>query len=181
MTAPTPNVDLLRRTLAYIEEHPKEWKQDTWRCGTTACFAGHAAMLDGGMWASSGSSALVARPDDLPSRIYTFGGMDLVPVEDRAQRVLGLTDEQAFDLFRGSNSLNDLRRIVAELTGGCVMSPVPTHTYRLARLPEDQPAARCELTELLVDQCAHCVGVADLEAESARHSYELAARTGGAR
>lgn len=60
------------------------------------------------------------------------------------------------------------------------MSPVPTHTYRLARQAEDQPAARCELTELLVDQCAHCVGVADPEKEIARHSYEQAARRGGA-
>lgn len=57
----------------------------------------------------------------------------------------------------------------------------PTHTYRLSRLPEDQPAARCELTELLVDQCGHCVGVDDPEAEIARASYEQAARTGGTR
>lgn len=58
----------------------------------------------------------------------------------------------------------------------------PTHhEYRLARLPEDQPAPRCELTELLTDQCAHCRGVHDPEEDIARASYELAARTGGAR
>ena len=53
------------------------------------------------------------------------------------------------------------------------------HDYRLARLPEDQPA-RCELTELLVDQCAHCQHIPDPEAAVAHHSYEVAARqTGG--
>jgi hypothetical protein len=55
-----------------------------------------------------------------------------------------------------------------------------THSYRLARLPEDQPV-RCELTELLVRECGHCAGIPDPEAEIAQHSYEQAARTGGAR
>lgn len=62
---------------------------------------------------------------------------------------------------------------------------VPTHTYRLARLPEDQPATkpapRCELTDLLVDQCGHCAGIPDPEAVVAHASYELAARRGGTR
>jgi hypothetical protein len=62
------------------------------------------------------------------------------------------------------------------------MTAPTTHSYRLARLPEDQPApARCELTELLVDQCSHCAGVHDPEQDIARASYELSARTGGAR
>jgi hypothetical protein len=57
----------------------------------------------------------------------------------------------------------------------------PVHAYRLARLPEDQPA-RCELSELLVRECAHCQDVPDPEVEIARHSYEVAARqAGGAR
>lgn len=56
----------------------------------------------------------------------------------------------------------------------------PTHTYRLARQIEDQPApARCELTELLVRECAHCQHIPDPEVEIAHHSYEVAARQGG--
>lgn len=62
------------------------------------------------------------------------------------------------------------------------MSPVPTHTYKLARLPEDQPPPRCDLTELLVRECWHCQHIPDPDAEAAaRHSYEQAARTGDRR
>lgn len=37
----------LRTALEYIKAHPDEWDQSTWFCGTTACLAGHIALLDG--------------------------------------------------------------------------------------------------------------------------------------
>lgn len=117
-TAPTPNVPLLRQTLAYIEAHPEEWNQTTWRCGTSACFAGHAAILDGGAWADEESACVTARADDLPDDVFGAAIALRVLVEDRAQRILGLTDRQADYLFDAHNGLNDLRRQVAELTGG---------------------------------------------------------------
>jgi hypothetical protein len=87
MTAPAPNVDLLRRTLAYIEEHPQEWNQRAWRCGTTACFAGHAVILDGGRWADPAFDDLIARDDDPEEHQTEVGdGLKLVEVKDRAQR-----------------------------------------------------------------------------------------------
>lgn len=113
MTAPIPNVDLLRRTLAYIEEHPGEHDQTRWRCGTRACFAGTAAMLDGGIWAR-GVPCMSARSDDPPDHVVAH----VIHVAHRARRILGLTEDQARDLFCGANDLDDLRDVVAELTGG---------------------------------------------------------------
>jgi hypothetical protein len=37
--------DLAYATLDYIREHPEQWDQTTWICGTTGCFAGHALAL----------------------------------------------------------------------------------------------------------------------------------------
>lgn len=115
----TPNVPLLRQTLGYIEEHPEEWKQEVYHCGTAACFAGHAALLDGGEWIDAESESLLARGDD--PAMYTRDlrdGRRSVWVFHRAQRILGLTPGQAYALFDEENSLEALRKIVAELTGG---------------------------------------------------------------
>jgi hypothetical protein len=38
--------DLAYQTLDYIREHPKEWDQGLYWCGTSACFAGRAIILD---------------------------------------------------------------------------------------------------------------------------------------
>lgn len=114
----TPNVALLRQTLAYIEAHPEEWNQAHWHCGTAACFAGRAALLAGGNWVNDKSSCVVVAPDDPPSDVFMVrGGEGHVLVEDRAKRVLGLTEEQADRLFAGGNNLDDLRSRVAELIG----------------------------------------------------------------
>lgn len=41
------NIELLDRVLDHIEKNPESWNQAMWRCGTTYCFAGHAALLSG--------------------------------------------------------------------------------------------------------------------------------------
>ena len=41
------NLELLDLALNYIDEHPEEWDQSTWDCGTTACIAGHMARIAG--------------------------------------------------------------------------------------------------------------------------------------
>ena len=108
-----PNKPLLQATLAHIETLPKmvepylwsdgdHWAQDMWReeildnrgevCGTAQCFAGWACTL-------AGSDA------HGPTQISVA-----------AQELLGLYDEQAADLFAFDNTIDDLRRIVAELT-----------------------------------------------------------------
>jgi len=119
MTGPTPNVSLLRQTLAYIEAHPEEWNQTNWRCGSTACFAGHAAMLDGGQWEDEFSDDLLARDDDPEASVWkSQGGPPVISVERRARRILGLTGADAGDLFFGYNDLDDLRAWVDAITGG---------------------------------------------------------------
>lgn len=41
------NIELLDKVLDHIEKNPESWNQSAWRCGTTYCFAGHAALLSG--------------------------------------------------------------------------------------------------------------------------------------
>lgn len=124
MTAPTPNVPLLRKTLEHIEHHPKEWNQAEWRCGSGMCFAGWACTFDGGQWAFDAANPgvqgvqdlLIAEPEDA-AFAWTVADRSVVHTEERAIRVLGLTDDQADALFAGSNTLDDLRRMVAGLCG----------------------------------------------------------------
>lgn len=108
----TPNVPLLRKVLEHIEAHPEEWDQGTWRCETAMCFAGHAADIAGAQWVGKGKY-LLADPDiDPPEKIRSTG---VTTASARAVQVLGITWEQANGLFVGSNTLDDLRRIVGEL------------------------------------------------------------------
>lgn len=118
MAETKPNVELLKRTLAHIEAHPKTWEQDRYRCGTGMCFAGWAATLAGGRWViedltdpppSDEAEYMVAEPEE--------GGeaYGKVWAPERARRVLGLTHLQASRLFAGQNHIDDLRRLVGEL------------------------------------------------------------------
>lgn len=114
-----PNADLLRRTLAHIEEHPEQWEQEMWAtrrldCGTTCCFAGWAVALSGG------------KPDFPDEDWDTLEAYRIVPgsvpgiAETRyaevARQLLGLDKAQSDLLFSEANELDDLRRIVAQLT-----------------------------------------------------------------
>lgn len=102
----TVNKDLLRRTMTYIEEHPKEWDQDTWAaktvCGTAFCFAGHAVRLAG--------HKIVFLPGDDTATHIADGRM----IEDAAIEELGLRKYQADELFSGGNTLDELRSFVTE-------------------------------------------------------------------
>jgi hypothetical protein len=121
----TPNVELLKRTLAKIEtlpvrENEQSWDQTAYRCETGMCFAGWTCELTGGQWAgpvfNSLSSFLVATPDDNPDELTTVsGGPAVIRARHRAQRVLGLDADQSIYLFSEYNTLDHLRRIVAEL------------------------------------------------------------------
>lgn len=41
------NIELFRRVQEKILAKPKRFEMDDWFCGTTACIAGHAALLSG--------------------------------------------------------------------------------------------------------------------------------------
>lgn len=101
------NMDLAYRTLDHIAEHPEEHNQSTWRCGTTACYAGHAAILAGAQWCDPRDGypiSCVHTPDGVIEHVRFF-----------AQQELQLTDGQADRLFHGSNTLEKLREIVDDL------------------------------------------------------------------
>jgi hypothetical protein len=110
----TPNVPLLRKTLEHIEAHPQEWDQVRWRCESGMCFAGTAADLDGAQWLYGAGPMLRRREDDPADDRYA---PDRLHVRTRAQHILGISEDQADDLFEATNTLDDLRRIVGELCG----------------------------------------------------------------
>src|SRR4051812_40565249 len=81
------NKELLQRTIDYIEAHPEEWDQTEWRCGTSMCFAGHAAILAGCEWRDE-TGSFVLLPD-MEDRQYHDGNQ--AHVDDAARFMLGLT------------------------------------------------------------------------------------------
>lgn len=94
----------LDAVLAYIEEHPKEWRQSTWgrrtACGTAMCVAGHVAALDKAemQWTSTDNEqALIAANG---TAIFRY-----------AKESLGLSDGQAEELFDALNSMSTLRAL----------------------------------------------------------------------
>lgn len=119
ITDPMPNAPLLLKTLHHIEAHPEEWVQETWHCGTTACYAGHAVIIDGGEWYPHGSALLIARDDDPAEDVWhdPCGSTSVIQVAHRARHILGLTHEQAVRLFSYDNTLDDLRAEVYRLVG----------------------------------------------------------------
>lgn len=111
-----PNVPLLTKTLDHVVAHPEELDSRIWLCGTIGCFAGHASLIDGGHVVEIEHEVLLrAVPEDDPTDVMLFGGTRVVSVRSRARRILGLSRPDASRLFKGSNTLDDLRRIVGEL------------------------------------------------------------------
>lgn len=130
MSDPVPNVELLDRTLQYIEDHPEEWNQGEWVCNTAACFAGNALLLQGlrRIWvdvAALGETCDCGCRDGLPEvdgKVLASGNQLQVPktgeevrISDTAQCALGLTDEEAFNLFSAGNSMAGLKSNVAKI------------------------------------------------------------------
>lgn len=109
----TVNVDLLKKTLAYVEANPKTHSQHGYRQGETMCFVSRAVVLDGAQWASKEPSTILLAPRrDDPSEVVLAG---TVSIYDRATRVLGLDRDQYWRLSSVANTVDDLRRIVGEL------------------------------------------------------------------
>jgi hypothetical protein len=103
MNEPTPNLDLLDAVMDHIDQHPEEWNQGAWFCGTAACFAGHSVLMNG--WGVVYDWGMVEKDGERAG------------VERLARRLLGLTDEQADRLFDPGNTLDDLHSMVKQLHG----------------------------------------------------------------
>jgi len=103
---PALNRELLERTLLRIGDHPEDWNQQTWatddpselppgnECGTAFCMAGHAVLEAGGtiVWPDNAWRRTATRCN-MPGRArYT-------PIVQAAREVLGLTQDEAAELF----------------------------------------------------------------------------------
>lgn len=116
----TPNAELAYKVLDQIDADPKSWDQHTWLyekegCGTVACFAGWAVMLAGykpvlNEWMTFGGETTRS------SRGVKFDG-PILSIQDAAEQVLGIDEEDAEALFAGSNSRRQLGFLVAEIFG----------------------------------------------------------------
>lgn len=113
MRTTIPDLPLLRKAIAWAEaealkpESEREWDQAMWRnpsaqrtdqigtqCGTSYCIAGYVCHVSGLDWVTETSDSCLSDGD-------------LVP--DAAQGLLGLTDQQAVDLFY-ADGIEEVRR-----------------------------------------------------------------------
>jgi len=101
------NIEGLRQTLEYIQEHPSEWNQWRW----TTCFAGIALRVLKGAELSDSDCCNICR--DL-----MIDGRRLAPheIEEAAGAALELADEQRDALFHSTNDLAALTAFVEEFT-----------------------------------------------------------------
>jgi hypothetical protein len=125
-------LDLLDAVIAQIEAHPETWNQDEWRCESGMCVAGWVAEMAGGQWLTSdpgamGSApsvhflrrwALIATPEDDTEFVRVIDGTGVIQAGNRASRLLGLTQDQADDLFSEENDLQDIKDFRNEISAG---------------------------------------------------------------
>lgn len=136
--APDLNIALLSKVMDHIEHHPEEHDQTYWAtkttttaCGTAFCFAGHAVnmtlgpnerMVWEGIFTSSDDNRMVIgsswvgpskEGDDARQLLDDYGS--LIPISTRAVSELGLMQIEAYDLFRATNTREQLRTMVDNL------------------------------------------------------------------
>lgn len=108
MTDPKPNLDLLRRVLRQIDDHPETWEQGDYAvkgpCGTAFCVAGHAVVMSGYKikWCEG------VDDNTHESSCTTVDGQLVPPL---AEQLLGITSEESDSLFFGGNSRDNIQRI----------------------------------------------------------------------
>jgi len=133
------NLELLNSTLARIKELPQEYRQSTWVsqaennvCGTTMCFAGHAAVLAGAEIPNPKKHSIVdwfvAEDENnsylnLDDAYYSNGDTPNQHVQDFATKALGLTYKQREYLFEADRTMDQIEQAVHELnTYGEILS-----------------------------------------------------------
>jgi hypothetical protein len=125
------DVPRLRKELEFITAHRERWLQNTWvsrtECGTVGCLAGNIVLNAGyrPFYDADRDSTSYVR-DGERSSTNTYW------IRDLATSILGLTERQADDLFRSSNTLYELWWIASELTHGEIQVPAdvePTSSW----------------------------------------------------
>jgi hypothetical protein len=116
MKPPEPNMPLLRRILHQIDEHPETYEQSVYAsdspCGTSYCVAGHAAVM-------SGAKPYWQRLDPLSTEPYFRADEteDGEMIRVVAQQALGLTDDEACQLFDSENCREDVELVAYRIAG----------------------------------------------------------------
>ena len=121
------NDNLMRSTMDYIRLHPEEWNQGTFGsmnenspCGTTMCYAGTALKVAGYRIEVKDMDPDYSFTDRRYIRWYRPGTDQPVEPDQEAQRILGLTWDQAEEIFYASSGVEDpeeLAGIIKEATG----------------------------------------------------------------
>lgn len=143
MTAPTPNAELAYRVLDHIDAHPDQHDQGRWfrktACGTAGCFAGWTVALAGHRIEFD-----TELDEDGNQNYDTIDGSRDVSVSGVAVEDLGIAaatvkcrlcgdcghrDRADDALFSGSNTREDLGRLVEEIFGP---RPVKLPRYMMA-------------------------------------------------
>ncbi len=95
----------LAMALAEIEAHPERWDQSVWRCGSKACLMGTYVDIHPGVaWETNAVAGLI--------RIVNTGEVEYIG--SWGAQELGLSDVEFDELTSDFNSMDDLRRFVAQ-------------------------------------------------------------------
>lgn len=108
-----------KREATFLEEGAEElFRVVPVDCGTAFCVAGHICAAqrdvfvipewDFGYYKDRGGPALVRH-------VIPRGNTAAVSIFDRAWDLLGITEDEAFRLFDGSNNIKDVRRIAEKI------------------------------------------------------------------
>jgi hypothetical protein len=118
ITDPTPNIPLLRKCVEWAEAEAAKptggmWNQEVWasetECGTAFCIAGYACAI------GVPGAKIAKQPwlSDIFVELHIDG--EWASWSDTGQEILGLTDDEADDLFDSDNTVADVRRIAERI------------------------------------------------------------------
>lgn len=102
----------LDNAIAQIERHPETHTQSVWRCKTGMCLFGWVCELDPQThWLND----LDADFADLCMVYINNDPSDWCGVPERAEYLLGITEDEGMELSAATNTLADIKRIRDEL------------------------------------------------------------------
>lgn len=133
---PPLNEPLIAAVFEQISAHPDSWDQSEWAqtshtCGTTACFAGWAAQLNGHtrlLWTNYASHDDLDDEDGLKVAInLEVDTGEHVRIDEFAARVLGLTPDEATRVFGAPTGLINMRALFDEFRATRAHTDTDTH------------------------------------------------------
>lgn len=139
------NVTELEASMTHIVDHPEEWDQTQWVCGSAACFAGRGLLNHGyRVFYNAAEDRHMASKDGV-----------LTDVASAAAKLYGITGMDAKILFSSINTLDTLQGMVKDLANGEELDKhwaISVHLneegdlrgYYYKRLPEGQTQIRWE-------------------------------------